>query len=648
MGVRHAAPALLFAGLAILWTYPLVRHLNTHVPGLPGDNYTFLWNFWWMRQALASSSDAFFHSPHLFAPYGIDLVNHPHTALQAGFAATALGGLPLIAAMNVVILLSVFLTSLSSYWLAYEITRQRAAATLTAVIVGGSPYVSAHLMGHYDLLSVWVLPLTALCLRRALASGGAGWMATVGLSIALAAYAAYYYVVYAALLVVTYVVAQFFVERVSLERRSETPITRWLTRACVALLAAVIALVIVVAANEGWQASIAGTRISLNSVQNPMTAGWIVVAALILLRWRSPVRWRTPSAAERARLVRLAAWSIAAFVVGAAPLIYQAVGIAVQGRYVTQTYFWRSSFPGVDLAAFALGNPFHPWLREALHTSGRVTWFNAIEGVAWVGVVPIALLLWRRRGWTDAREARAWLGVLCVGAIWALGPRLLFFGTDLGLPLPQILGRFVPLVDNARVPGRAMVLVYLSVAILGAMRLASARSGALAPWASAGLLAFLLVDFLPAPIPLTALDQPAIYRHLAAIDDNAAVCVVPFGFGDGMMSEGYGGHEVLYHATLHGHPLVGGFIGRLPPDIVAQYNSNAALARLLLLSEGQPENGLSPPSPAENRGSLPCRYVVFDRRIAAAGLVEYVKALAMPLLASEDGRELYLNERGAK
>jgi hypothetical protein len=245
--------------------------------------------------------------------------------------------------MSVVILLSVFLTSLSSYWLAHEITRERAAATLAALMVGGSPDISAYLMGHFDLLAVWVLPLTALSRRGAFASGSAGWMAAVALSIALAAYAAYYYVVYAALLVGTYVVAQFFVERVSLERRLETTITTWLTRACVALLGAVLAVVIWIAANVGWQPSIAGTRISMNSVQNQMTAAWIVVVAIVLLRWRWPVQWRTPPAAERARLVRLAAWSLAAFVVSAAPLIYQAVVIAVQGRYVTQTYFWRSS-----------------------------------------------------------------------------------------------------------------------------------------------------------------------------------------------------------------------------------------------------------------------------------------------------------------
>jgi hypothetical protein len=55
---------LLLAGyhlLAIVHTYPLVRRLGSHLPGLGlGDNVSFVWNGWWMREALASSSADFF------------------------------------------------------------------------------------------------------------------------------------------------------------------------------------------------------------------------------------------------------------------------------------------------------------------------------------------------------------------------------------------------------------------------------------------------------------------------------------------------------------------------------------------------------------------------------------------------------------
>ena len=66
---------MLLAVMSILWTWPLVLHLQDHIPGLPGDNYSFLWNLWWMRKALSAPELDFFHSQYLFSPFGVDLIN---------------------------------------------------------------------------------------------------------------------------------------------------------------------------------------------------------------------------------------------------------------------------------------------------------------------------------------------------------------------------------------------------------------------------------------------------------------------------------------------------------------------------------------------------------------------------------------------
>src|SRR4029077_15418332 len=99
--LRTIAVALGFIPSAVVWTFPLCLHLSSHLPGPGiGDNAAFLWNFWWMRTALASGSD-YFHTTYLFAPIGTDLTLHTHTALAAFAGATVLKGLPLAAALNV-------------------------------------------------------------------------------------------------------------------------------------------------------------------------------------------------------------------------------------------------------------------------------------------------------------------------------------------------------------------------------------------------------------------------------------------------------------------------------------------------------------------------------------------------------------------
>ena len=232
----------------------------------------------------------------------------------------------------------------------------------------------------------------------------------------------------------------------------------------------------------------------------------------------------------------------------------------------------------------------------------------------------------------------------------------------MGLPLPQALARFVPLVDNARMPGRAMVCVYLALGVLMALRMAgvaglkastttdaanahptyvvptfrSATSVGQAgvQWALLALLAF---DYLHAPIPLTALDRPAVYEQLATISDNGAVIEVPFGIGDGL-STGRGSQErrLLYNATIHGHPVVGGYIGRMPPNVAQAYETMPVVGNLLRLSNG--EEAIEEDAPS----SLPFRYLVLDTSTASPELIDYVRsALDIDLISSGGIKQLY-------
>ena len=94
--MRHLGPLALFGALAIGWTWPLAGHLHGAVPGDPGDNYSFLWNLWWMRHVIATPGLAYFHTSYLFHPFGTAIANHPHTALPAIVAATLLGGTSIV------------------------------------------------------------------------------------------------------------------------------------------------------------------------------------------------------------------------------------------------------------------------------------------------------------------------------------------------------------------------------------------------------------------------------------------------------------------------------------------------------------------------------------------------------------------------
>jgi hypothetical protein len=144
-------------------------------------------------------------------------------------------------------------------------------------------------------------------------------------------------------------------------------------------------------------------------------------------------------------------------------------------------------------------------------------------------------------------------------------------------------------------------------------------------------------EYWASPIPLTSINRPAVYATLAAAPPGA-VCEVPFGIGDGL-SAGVGSQErrSLYYATLHEHPLVGGYIGRMPADAAQRYANMPIVGTLLRLSGGDGSAPSTPASPAES----PCRYLVVDRPALSAPLQAYVRGLPLKLLGSDPSFDLY-------
>jgi len=553
----HLPALLLLAAMSVVWTWPLVLHFSDHIPGPGGDNYNFLWNLWWMRKALSAPELEFFQSRHLFSPFGLDLINHPHAALQGYLSATALGRVPIIAAGNLYIIASVFLNAACAYALAFDLVRTRRAALLAGIAFGGSPYVAAHLFGHFDLLTAWVLPLFAICHRRSLRTGSIAAAVGCGLCAAVAAYAAYDYVVYLAVFAVTYTLASW--------RPGPEPF------------------------------------------------------------WRS------------AQTIMI---TVATFTLLCVPLIAQAFRLALSSRYVNQTYLWGSGPRGVDALAPLAGNPFHPLYGRTVSTFYEHLGIDRIEAVGWLGIVPVVVLLTGRGAWLDTEEARRWKVVLIVFAIWALGPFLTIGGLDAGLPLPQALARFAPLVEIAWMPGRAMVCVYLALGVLMALRVAAltGRPSVARPAIQWTLIALLAFDYLHAPIPLTALDRPAVYEQLGSITDNGAVIELPFGIGDGRsIVRGSQERRLLYNATIHGHPVVGGYIDRMPPQVAQAYDAMPVVGNLLRLSNG--EEPIEETAPV---ALLPFRYLVLDTNTATPALIDYVgRTLDMDLISTGGGKQLY-------
>jgi hypothetical protein len=283
---------------------------------------------------------------------------------------------------------------------------------------------------------------------------------------------------------------------------------------------------------------------------------------------------------------------------------------------------------------------------------------DAIESSGWLGIAPVILAAWivRRHlhstpGTPTSHAVRQWALVGLLFFVWALGPHLTAFGVNTGMILPQALLRYLPFVGNARIPGRAIVVTYLALAVLSAIAVAEWRKSRGRNVALLAIAAAVIADYLPAPFPLVALERPSIYEVLRDRAEAGAVCELPLGIRDGFGERGAFDDRVLFHQTIHGRPLVGGFVARLPPRVVRAYEDDPLLAGLLQLS--------GPHDAATTTRSLPNRqlaadrliqsgvaFVVLDRDSAPDKLVEYVERV-LPLIpiAHQNHRSLYLVTR---
>ena len=661
---RHAVPLAFFGLLSFLFTWPLARHLTDGVLGAgAGDNLSALWNIWWARTALSGPASLFW-TDALFAPFGSGLVLHSFAPLESA-AAGVLAGPDPVTAYNVALIVAVFLNLACAYWAAWTLTGQFLPSCVAALAFGGAPFLLVRLQGHLNVLNAWGLPLLLIATRRCARVSGVGSSLLMAITIAVLAYTDPYFAIFGVVLALAYLA----LNRWPFTAQVLPPSARRRTALMVLLPAMVLVVAVIgwIEATGGTDTSMAGIRLRMTDSFNPrVILGFLIAAACLAWKWPGIQLVPPPHSPN---ISRLAAVVLAATALMCAPLFIAALHLWRAGDYESQVYFWRSAPPGIDVGALLSGNPIGlltgSWT-QALYERLDI---DRVESAVWLGAAPIALTaigFARLRAHVEARKLLLIAGLFFV---WSLGPYLRIFGFNTAFMLPQTLLRFVPIVANARIPGRAFVVVILMVALLAAIALATIADRRRRMLTAVAALVILTVEFWPAPHAVTAADRPALYAVLRE-QPPGTVLEVPLGWRDGFGHRGDLDHRVLLYQTLHEHPLMGGFVARLSGRIKRAYDADPVLGPILDLSEGRSpapslSTGVGAPPPrrasadaAPPGASLPqalplpacrltceVRYVVVDEERASSDLRAFAaKAFSLRLLERSASRALYVVE----
>jgi len=416
-----------------------------------------------------------------------------------------------------------------------------------------------------------------------------------------------------------------------------------LLAAIAVLLAVDLSALAIIALTGGTVLRVGRVAVSLHGTDNPIAVAGVLVmiAGVALIGPRLRIRFARELSLDDLRRV---APSLAITAVLSAPILWAIAAGWFSGDYATQRYLWRSAPAGIDLATLLLGNPGGILTARLTGRAYASLGIDPVEQVGWLGPAVIALCAFGIGARERRADTRIWILIGCVFATWAIGPYLLIAGRRVWVLLPATVIRFIPVVSNARIPARAMILVFLAAAMLAAIgwqSLHDRRRLAL----STCLLVLLCADYLPARPGFFPIDRPPVYEVLRAQAHVGIVCELPLGLRDGFGEAGRMDTRVLAYQTLHGYPITGGFVARLSPRITKAYLEDAVLGPLLRLSGGEPlsaEPSMDPDAAGAVLRRHGISHVILNRQASPADLLAYVRAsLPLRILAEDPERTLY-------
>ncbi len=165
----------LYAGVALITTYPLVGMLADGFPGR-ADILAAHWQNWWLRQVIREGYNPAY-TPYLFHPRGLDVTLQPRRwlGMVTWLPLSALFGE--VAAYNVNALLGLVVSAYVMYRLVQYLTQNRVAAWMGGLMFGFYPQHVVRALGQPNTGSIQWMPAvllpTAVLLDRLVEAGQA-------------------------------------------------------------------------------------------------------------------------------------------------------------------------------------------------------------------------------------------------------------------------------------------------------------------------------------------------------------------------------------------------------------------------------------------------------------------------------------------
>jgi hypothetical protein len=600
------AMAIAYTAIAIVMTWPLMRHPASRIADDLGDPLFICWVLMWTSgQVLAAlrgniGALADYWNGNIFYPERLTIAYSEH------FTPQMLQMLPVYAAggnillcYNLLFLSTFVIAGLGMYLFVRELTGRPLAAFLAGLAFAYAPYRLGQ-FPHLQVLSIGWMPLALVGFHRFFATGRVRPLAGGAAAFVMQSLSCGYYFLFFAPLVTAYGLYEMTRRRLLGSRRT------WIQ---LALAAVVVALVLwpfmrpyvalrsttdlgvrsldettMYAADTHAFGTIAPSarllKVALSGYPKAEGEGFpgFTILAFAAVALTSGV-WRV---LKRMPWTLMAAWQLALWWAVATTLALALAGV---------------------IAVFVNG-------RLTLATSGGLVVVQNATTLLWIVALSSAWLLGftralqRATASPDRAPTAFWLIVGCVAALLAFGPDIYAAGHLVGHG-PYAWGfRNVPGFDALRVPARFLTIVTLALAILAGVGAAAvlswrrARTGAaLVALGVVTLLAESWIAPMATNLPLlpeklvpprsisVGRNISPLYRMIKDLRDRVVLVEFPFG-------EPAYDIQATFYAGYHRRPILNGYSGFFPAGyfdraaVLSQAPADPDAARQLLASSG--------------------------------------------------------------
>jgi len=297
--------------------------------------------------------------------------------------------------------------------------------------------------------------------------------------------------------------------------------------------------------------------------------------------------------------IRRFALCIGIFLLGFSPVLYQAYQeITRYGDFVS------SEIVGTDILFFFIPSILHPIFGQMAQKLSSPLSPYIVFSTVYVGYTVLALSFYAILNIKKEHMSLVKFWLLSSGMffLFSLGPYLQINGhhifhvgkLSLSIPLPHSILLKIPVLGGARISGRFSVMLILSLAVLtGYACSALFRRVALSyrpvlTWIFASIIFIAVVfEYLTFPYPhLYRQSIPQVYYDISQEPGDFSILQIPMQFKSGGKTLAIGSSELDLCQIAHQKRLIGGYVARVPEQVMNYFSQVPLLRSLLDIQQG--------------------------------------------------------------